>query len=106
MGRLVRTPPGPWRVSDGLLVDPNPNLNMAHKTLLNLGHAAYRCQLRYSGLYSVILGLVLTTVLTTMWAVFGDKRRTLVLLRKRRFGSFMHLFRTERHTAANVTAHS
>jgi hypothetical protein len=42
------------RVSEGLLIDPNSNLNTAHKTLLSLGYAAYHCQLRPSGLDSVI----------------------------------------------------
>ena len=52
--RIERTLLGTWRVSEGLLFDPNYNLNTAHKTLLNLGYAAYRCQLRGSGLDSVI----------------------------------------------------
>jgi hypothetical protein len=54
VGRIERMLPGPWRVPEGLLIDPNPNLNTAHKTLLSLGYAAYRCQLRDSGLDSVI----------------------------------------------------
>ena len=47
--RIERTLLGPWRVSEGLPFDPNPNLNTAHKTLLSLGYAAYRCQLWSSG---------------------------------------------------------
>jgi len=79
VGSIERTLPGPWRGFDRPLIDPNPNLNTVHKTLHNFGYAAYRCWLGDSGLDSVMLGLGLRTVLTTMWAIFGGKRRTTIL---------------------------
>jgi hypothetical protein len=54
MGRIERTLPGLWHVSEGLPIDPNPNLNTAHKTLYNLGYAACHCQHRDSGFDFVI----------------------------------------------------
>jgi len=54
MGRIERMLPEPWRVSEGLLFDPNPNLHAADNTLHSLGYAAYRCQLRDSGFDFVI----------------------------------------------------
>jgi hypothetical protein len=44
-GRIESTLPAPRRVSEGLRIDANLKLNTAHKALLNLGYAAYRCPL-------------------------------------------------------------
>jgi hypothetical protein len=43
----------------------------AARTKAYPGSAAYRFQLRHSVLDPVMVGLALTTVFTTMWAVFG-----------------------------------
>jgi hypothetical protein len=51
----------------------------AARTKAYPGSAAYRFQLRHSGLDTVMVGLALTTVLTTMWAIFGGIWRTTVL---------------------------
>jgi len=37
--------PAPRLVSEGLRIDANLKLNTVQKALLNLGYAAYRCQL-------------------------------------------------------------
>jgi hypothetical protein len=74
----------------------------AARTKAYPGSAAYRFQLRHSGLGLVMVGLALTTVLTTMWAVFGE----LLFSVETQDWLVYAPFAVRAATAAYVTAHS
>ena len=82
-----------------------PCPNMARDMLLVRGHTPWLSSFG-TARWIWSLGLTLTTVLTTMWAIFRGKRRTLVLSGPGDSAYFTHSFRTGRHTAAYATAHS
>jgi hypothetical protein len=84
--RYHRLPTPVWiehyrkEATDGLLIDANPTLNTATKGFLISGMQPTAASFRTASC-SRSLGLTLTTVLTTMWAIFGGIRRTAVLYR-------------------------